>query len=479
MTSILIRLFQILLPSLALEGTPWIDLWRQKERRRQKVVSRTVFGVATVGYPLHIYLDRMTHLQPEAYFLRYRIGLTTLSILLLGLTRSRRLFESRFFNYPLMIGGICYSVMQAVSTTWDHSVPFFFALLLGLGVTLALQQGLLFSLCYFSGIFAYQAKLTHTVWANPVEVYSLTAVCLILIIVMRSRHILDIESFNLTQEQIETQGKLISLQQEYYEQIRAFLPRKIYQRFEYWVNQRRMPILQAMDVVLRPTKKQITCLFSDIRGFTQGTKILDQTVEQGILANIQKCTDLAENQHGIPRLVGDLLLTYFDDESMGLNLVHSFLASVQICQFTEIQNKKNSTFPVKRFCLLASGEAIVGNIGGYNSSRDITPLGSVVNILSRIDPVTKNPRFQLSVGEIRVICTKVYFDSLISILPGLEFLKLDLDQLEIVLRDFPEERELYGIPLSNQNLKLIESLEHSTLPQKQKESEEVYLKGAA
>ena len=46
--------------------------------------------------------------------------------------------------------------------------------------------------------------------------------------------------------------------------------------------------------------------------------------------------------------------------------------------------------PVNRHILISFGEALVGNIGGHNSSTNITALGTPVNILSRIDEITKN-----------------------------------------------------------------------------------------
>ena len=49
--------------------------------------------------------------------------------------------------------------------------------------------------------------------------------------------------------------------------------------------------------------------------------------------------------------------------------------------------------------LIANGDAIVGNLGGYDSSIEITALGSPVNLLSRIDEITKLPRFREVVRE--------------------------------------------------------------------------------
>ena len=50
--------------------------------------------------------------------------------------------------------------------------------------------------------------------------------------------------------------------------------------------------------------------------------------------------------------------------------------------------------------LIANGDAIVGNLGGYGSPVETAALGSPVNLLSRIDEITKLPRFrEVSSGE--------------------------------------------------------------------------------
>ena len=60
------RLLHALFPSLLLEGTPWANVWEEKERREHLTLLRYVFSLAPIAYIGHYYfVDVPMGLEPE------------------------------------------------------------------------------------------------------------------------------------------------------------------------------------------------------------------------------------------------------------------------------------------------------------------------------------------------------------------------------------------------------------------------------
>ena len=98
-----------------------------------------------------------------------------------------------------------------------------------------------------------------------------------------------------------------------------------------------MSVIQATDEVLRPRNKMISCLFTDIRNFTNSSKDLDKYLSRAAIPNIKLITSIADRNGGISRVIGDLVLAYYDDYDEDKNIQDSFSAAVSIC----IENKKS------------------------------------------------------------------------------------------------------------------------------------------
>ena len=156
-----------------------------------------------------------------------------------------------------------------------------------------------------------------------------------------------------------------------------------------------MSVVQATDEVLRPRNKFISCLFTDIRNFTNSSNDLDQYLSGSAIPNIKLITSITDKNGGISRVIGDLVLAYYDDFDEEKNVQDSFVSAVSICienhNFNERVSKETQ---IDRYVILTSGESIVGNIGSLEHSREITSLGPCVNLTERIDRVTKEKIFQ-------------------------------------------------------------------------------------
>ena len=206
---------------------------------------------------------------------------------------------------------------------------------------------------------------------------------------------------------------------------------------------------------MRPKKKHIACLFSDIRGFTEASKDLESFIGDLVLPNVKACTNTIDAHGGIPRKIGDLIFAYFDHENPSLSLVNAMASAMDISRINESQNNGSTGQNIERYILVASGQAFVGNIGGFDSSVEITALGSPVNYLSRIDEITKAPEVaeQLRSGDI--IVSNASMLALLSM--GIEFeaVRIELDRLGIEVRNFPDEKHIYIVKPSRKNALLL------------------------
>jgi class 3 adenylate cyclase len=262
-----------------------------------------------------------------------------------------------------------------------------------------------------------------------------------------------VKYFLLTQGNLEAQQKNIELRIEFSERIKFFVPKQIAKRMEGGLRTGDVSSIASIYEVLEPKRKHVACLFSDIRGFTGSSKELDLYVKDLAIPNIQSCTDAIENFGGIPRKIGDLVFAYFDHTPHNHNLLRAILAGLEI-SIANTRVNVNSRYMIKRYILISCGEAIVGNIGGLDSSVEITALGTPVNILSRLDEATKHPAVQELISSSDIILTEQAFESLPAVLREIDFTRIELAKLGVRIRDFEEERIIYSLSPSQGNLRI-------------------------
>lgn len=286
------------------------------------------------------------------------------------------------------------------------------------------------------------------------EAVSASAVVVFAIITTRGSYAADIRYFLLNQQNIDAQKRNIEMNIEFTDRIKSFIPAEIANRLEKHLRDRSSSVLEAIYGVLRPRRCDIACLFSDIRGFTESSKNLDAFIRDSVVPNIKECTDALEEYGGIPRKIGDLLFAYFDDKSIHANLVRAILSGLEVAKINERHNQTASHQDIERYILISTGEAIVGNIGGFDSSVEITALGSPVNFLSRLDELTKQPQLRaLLRSSDLVIC-----DRSMKLLQELRIhptvTTIDLEDLGLSIRNFPDVRRIHTMRPSQANIEV-------------------------
>ena len=442
------KLITTFLPATQLYTTPWLDQWNDEVNRRYTSVALYGFVFALGAYAAHIPLAIHVQLHPLHRILRcYGVlcGCALLAWNLVYWGSGRPLFTRLLlFSYIFAL-----SLIQAKITVWDSKVHFLFCTVLPLLAVIPLPLNPLSALFFLSllliGQWGIERSLSYEVRTHLI---SLDILALGMLFAFKSHMRVDVENFLNYHTTLATQKKLIEVQQELNQQIRAFLPGEIYHRFMQNLRDKQLPMNVAIEEVLKPHYKEgVCCLYSDVRGFTESLKSGEERRAKDLLLDIRKCTDIVELHRGIPRLIGDLVFTYFDGEPSD-NLLHSVQAAFELVDETL---HARPSLHISRYCLLSRGPALVGNVGGRDSSREITALGTVVNILSRIDEVTKEKRFQLAYPPGSILMTSEYVSALRKLPQQLEVHSISLPDFGIRIRNFPEEKMIWHLPTHELN----------------------------
>ena len=448
-------LFTYVFPRRLLEGSSWADLWDDKEQSDFAAAARLILPVAAVAYLGHYVLfDRAMGLEPTEKWLQFRVAMAAIGLLAFSYYLTP-LAQRRFYRIPAALAFLAFCYSQGRVTVYYPEAPWIYCFVFTALCSIALRTSVLKSMSFAVIAFGLQWSSLFEAGVAVAEVVSATIVTLIGIIIARGSYAGEIRYFRLNQESLAAQRRNIEMNIEFLDRIKAFIPGEIADRLTAFIERDRMTVLQAIDEVLRPREREITCLFSDIRGFTQGSKDLDAYVKRAVLPNLKECTRAIEQHGGIPRKIGDLLFAYFDNRSVHLNLLRAVIAGLAVAQVSESQNNTLGRKVLTRYILISTGEAIVGNVGGFDSSIEITALGSPVNFLSRIDELTKDPALANKLSSSDLILCERSFALLTEMKLQAQVSTIDLCELGLQVRDFPETTKLYALRPTDHNTRAL------------------------
>lgn len=454
------KLLYAFFPRLRLLSTPWVTIWDIRDRQYVKVASRVTLVLLAVVFILHHYfVDPPLGLATIPRWIAMRFGYAGFAMLMFGVTYLKAYETTNWYRAPLAFSCLVLCFLEAIAITWYSGVPYFYVIIAPFIVSSILRASPARSLVYLAGCYAIAWPFFLQANLNMAYVVSAVVVGVGSTVAFRYGMINDVEHFIAQHEQQETQKKLIETLQELDKENQAWLPSRLYKKMQERVLRDGLNVPQARDEVLRPRLLKVACIFSDIRGFTQQSKDLSGFVINGALPNIQISTNLVEKHSGIPRLVGDLIFSYFDFESPEFNLVAAMRCAFSLVNANEEWNvTATETTRVRRFVLLSFGEAIVGNIGGSQSAREITALGSCVNLLARIDTQTKDKKLAPYLAQNSVIVTSDAAAVAQTCFPDLQMEHIDLVSIGVTIRDFSEEKSLWLVPVHEANRQIVGSI---------------------
>ncbi len=153
-------------------------------------------------------------------------------------------------------------------------------------------------------------------------------------------------------------------------------------------------------------RKPVAVLFTDLRGFTAMTENADSHVLVGMLNEYfgAMVEPILENHGSLDKYIGDAIMAVWGNiQSRGPaeDVRAAVLTALRMREQLAGLNKRWQAAGQKSLGMglgINFGEAIVGNIGSVHQ-MNLTVIGDVVNLASRIEGVTKEFGIDLLVGE--------------------------------------------------------------------------------
>jgi class 3 adenylate cyclase len=160
----------------------------------------------------------------------------------------------------------------------------------------------------------------------------------------------------------------------------------------------------TMEAVAAPGKsstiqQDTTVLFSDIRGFTELSEKYPAEEIVGLLNEYfsEMHTALLEWEGDIDRFIGDALFAVFRSRKNGkdpaLQACFAALAMRERLEAFNAARLRREEFPIKTGIGIASGTAILGEIGSAIGRKSHTVVGNLMGIASHLESLSKKSRY--------------------------------------------------------------------------------------
>ncbi len=452
----LVHILHFLFPLRLVKNSAWHLAWQEKSRADNLFVWRSALPIFAFGYAIHIYIDQLHHKPNIDLWITFRISMTALTLTCFALYLWPAFYKSRFYKLPIYVFVFAACYFQARSVLWYSLVPYSLALQFVFIGAMILRGSILQSLAFALVMFAFQWGPLREAGVPAIRLVSECALAICCIFFARASFLKEVRSFISSQKELESQKHMTHLSHEFTNQIKRFLPAEIANRLTAKITIHKMTAIEAMTQVLEPQKLQIACLYSDVRGFTEQSKDLDGFVKTSLLPNLEGVTKAIEDNHGIPRKTGDLIFSYFDDQDPAVNIHRALQSAIRLVELNMAHNLHCSRqLKIKRHTLMSFGPAVVGNLNSNLSSIEISAIGTPVNILSRMDELVKREDFQRHLEEIDIVMPKATALEILKIHPTLEFKLIDLQSLNLAMRNFADETILYVLPAHEINKKIM------------------------
>jgi len=156
--------------------------------------------------------------------------------------------------------------------------------------------------------------------------------------------------------------------------------------------------------LLRPRRRLVTILFSDIRGFTTiSERLQPEQVDEMLREYLSVMTEVVFRHRGtVDKYMGDGIMALYnaprEDSEHALNAIRTALEfQERVIPFSARWEAKLGV-PIRCGVGINSGEAVVGSLGS-KQRNEYTAIGDPVNLAARLESVTKDYRVPIIISE--------------------------------------------------------------------------------
>jgi adenylate cyclase len=172
-----------------------------------------------------------------------------------------------------------------------------------------------------------------------------------------------------------------------------FTKRKVMTAFGKYVSHDILDQIMKKDIVLGGEKRELTILFSDIRGFTGiSEKLSPEELVDFLNTYFTRVTRVIMGQKGlVDKFIGDAIMAFWNapllDQDHAEHAVYAALAMKE--ELEHVRKEHEGKYPRMDIGIgINTGEAVVGNVGS-NERLSYTAIGDSVNLASRLEGLTK------------------------------------------------------------------------------------------
>jgi adenylate cyclase len=154
-------------------------------------------------------------------------------------------------------------------------------------------------------------------------------------------------------------------------------------------------------------KKELTILFSDIRGFTTISESMDPVSLINLLNRYFTPMTNAVLNHGgmLDKYIGDAVMAFFnapvDVKNHADSTCHAALEMIKKLEELNIELKSEGINPIRIGIGINTADVVVGNMGS-DTRFNYTVIGDGVNLASRVEGLTKNYGVDILITEFTV-----------------------------------------------------------------------------
>ncbi len=156
--------------------------------------------------------------------------------------------------------------------------------------------------------------------------------------------------------------------------------------------------------LLRPRRRLVTILFSDIRGFTTiSERLQPEQVDEMLREYLTVMTEVIFRYGGtVDKYMGDGIMALYnaprEDAEHALNAIRTALEFQERATPFSARWQEKLGVPIRCGVGINSGEAIVGSLGS-KQRNEYTAIGDPVNLAARLESVTKDYGVPIIISE--------------------------------------------------------------------------------